>query len=164
MTTVQEAWALAAADKDVSDRLWSDPAAFGKEFGLRGAALAELIGGVRVGIRGREESAANVEVIRAAIDVEHGWGSWPFAGAADSNWAQFVSMTQHHARQIASAQFYGVAPNGDTMARVVSWAEALRDEAIRRAEASEDVSVEVADALVAAKGLLDACERVQGRP
>lgn len=123
--------------------------------------MAELIGGVRFGIRGRDEGAAAQEVLFAATDVENGRASWPFADADDADWARFVSMTEYHTRAVASGKSHGMMPSESTMPRLVSWAEALRDEAIRRADASEEVSVEVADALIAAQVLLRACEEAR---
>ena len=161
MTSAQDAWVLASADKEVSDRLWRDPAGVGKELGLRGAALAELIGGVRFGIRGRDGAGPAMEAIRAAINVENGWGDWPFIQAGDSEWPRFVSITEDQTRSIERSHFYGANSDDSLMTHRRSWAAALRAEAIRRADASEDVSVEVADALIAATNLLSACDRAR---
>jgi hypothetical protein len=159
MATARDAWALASADQHAGERLWEDPVAFGAGMGLQGAELAELIGGVRYGLRGREASAADQELLYAAINVENGWGSWPFSQAADSEWPRFIALTEHHTSAVISGAFYGVEPDPATKRYRMTWAVALRDEAIRRAEANTEVSMAVADALIAARGLLAVCEK-----
>jgi hypothetical protein len=160
MATVQEAWALAAADESAMERLWNDPATFGVELGLRGAALAELIGGVRFGRRGHDEGAEGLEVLRASINVENGWGTWPWTDVPDSEFSRFAALTEQHTNAIVRRRFYDVAASS-TDAYLIAWAEALRDEAVARAEASAGIAVEIADALIAARGLLDALARGQ---
>lgn len=158
VATVQDAFAAAMHDPAASDRLWSDPERFGRDVGLRGAALAELVGAIRFGIRGREEGKSSLEVVRAATRAERGQ-PWPFAVIPDNELTTFVALTER-CTAMAGKSRGPLARDRDSALRAsfVAWARALLDEATRRAEESPRVSAEVADAIVAAKNLLGACD------
>ena len=62
---------------------------------------------------------------------------------------------------MVSAKFYAVDLDEAIVRHRASWAQALQDEAAKRAETLDPIPAEVADALIAAHALADACDRSQ---
>ena len=160
MVSVQDAWALTWNAEAATARLWSDPAAFGTEVGLRGAALAEFVGSIRSATQSRDEGSAAMTLIFASIEVESGRAGWPFSDAPLDEWPSFVALTEFHTKALVSAGFYAIDLDETIIRHRANWAKALQDEAVRRAESLDHpIPAEVADALIAALALADACHR-----
>ena len=155
--TIGEVFALATTD-DERIRIRSDPESFGREAGLTGATLAEFVGAVRFGERGMAEAARLSRTLRSAIDNELG-RPWPFADLPDDELVETTALTQACADSAIRSKGLGVVIAPDVLRRYRAWADALLTEVTIRAENSEGVNDAVADAIIAARNLINACER-----
>jgi hypothetical protein len=147
-----------AATAEANEALWSDPEGFGRTAGLRGADLAELVGAIRAARIDREEMARTNVITSAAFEAQQG-ADWPFHDADSTTFAQFVEITALRARSLFLSKAHGIEVEPSALDRCRAWATALLTEARARADdRPEHVEVAVADAIIAAQGLLAACE------
>lgn len=155
--TSHDAWVIAQNDDDASARLWADPEAFGREIGLRGAELAELVGSVRSAVRHRNEKSG-VEAILASAATEFGI-PWPFGAISDDEFGGEADHARHIIEHLFSCIALQVSVGASNLAHYRAWATALLAQAVDRAERTDAVHTGIADVIVAARNLLSACDR-----
>lgn len=149
-------YAAASKDQALSKRLWDQPEEVGREHGLRGAQLVELIGSARYGAAGLAESNRTSRVL-LDIRAHRNGEAFPFAGLADAELAERGELAQMCSTQLWLSRGMGSDERTDeSLGDLREWASALVDEIRRRAELSDTVDLMLADALIGAKSLVAA--------
>ena len=146
-------WAAASEDRALSRRLWDQPEEVGRERGLRGLALVELVGGVRYGAAGLAEARRTSRVLLDIRDHRSG-EPFPFAGLADVELAERGELAQLCSSRLWVSRGLGSDLSTDgSLGDLREWASVLEEEIRRRTELSNTVDLRLADALVGAMNL-----------
>ncbi|HUF32900.1 MAG TPA: hypothetical protein VMN58_06790 [Acidimicrobiales bacterium] len=156
-------YARAVEDPRFAHVLQGDPEAAGRSMGLAAADLAELVGAIRYGQHGAEEGRQMAQVEYAAFAHERG-APWPFTSVPDDELATFAELAETVARSTLISIALGLPANDDLLASQLSWGQALLAECTKRANKGNHVNLAVADALVATRNLVNACQRSRNQP
>lgn len=155
---VRQVFARATDDPEFSTLLWSDPAEAGREMGLTGVELYEVVGAIEHANRSRDAGKRRLIVLKEAIDEKH-LHRWPFDDLSAEDIAERGEVAEDYAEHLLRTIAFELDP-GELLVDVRRWAEALEASLERRAEASAtEVEGSVALALIRARSLLDAIER-----
>lgn len=156
-TTLSERVRQVVVDMETDRSLWHDPASYGRKLGLSGAELAELVGVIRYSNSRRQLSTKHRIVVKAAVLAEMG-RPWPFEDQQDSDLGQFVEATDVISEFVLRTKAKGINLDDSVRTYFRSWATALLRFACHRASTQDVVNPHVADAIVASRHLLSACE------
>jgi hypothetical protein len=157
---VQLVFSRSVEDDAFSTLLWADPAEAGREMGLTGADLYELVGAIEHANRGKELGRRRLIVIRDTVDQKHE-GRWPFGDLSDDELIDRAAVAEEYARHLYERLGMAFDPPAHLEA-VAQWAAALEAELARRAAASPaEVDAAIALALIDMRTLRAAVDRVK---
>jgi len=158
---VRRAFAAAATDPAADRSLWDDPEGYGRELGLNSRDLVELVGVIRYSRRRRRAGVKHEIVLKAAALAEMG-RQWPFEGEPDADLTPFIEVTETISGFVLRTKAKGLTIDPSVGADYRSWGEALLRYASELATTQHRVNAQVADAIVASRNLLAACDRLIG--
>jgi hypothetical protein len=149
----------AVNDPDFAAQLATDPEGTGRQMGLSGSDLAELVGSQRFAATERERGQRTVQI---ATDIAgHDRGQpWPFTSLSATELADRASLAELSTMQLQSSRAMGIDHRAPSFPDVVDWATALRDEIRRRLDSSDVVDTALADALIRAINLIQVARRL----
>lgn len=156
---VTEVYRRAVDDPDFAAQLLADPEGAGREMGLTGSDLAELVGSQRFAAAGKQRGRRTLQ-IRSDI-ARHGQGEpWPFGDLSTAELAERASSAEILATQLQASSAMGIDQRSSPFAELIEWATALGNEIRRRSDASDAVDTALADALIQAINLVHVARRL----